>query len=103
MKHMDKRDHMTGMNRRDVLRVAVGGTAALTIATGGIAQAQTPERKGRIKQGICGFWRGKMPMERLFEECKRLGIVAMDFIKPEEWAELKKHGIVCSMTGSHGL
>lgn len=103
MERCDKRYSMTEITRRDVLRVATGGAAVLAASAGGVTQAEVIKRKGRIKQGICGFWRRKMSKEELYAQCKRLGIVAMDFISPKEWPELKDNGIVCSLTGSHSL
>jgi hydroxypyruvate isomerase len=94
------------MNRRDVL-TALASTAA-------IASAQTPPanriaRKGRIKQACFArcFTAGPngpaMPPDQMFPLAARLGAVGFDFLPPDQWPLLKKHGLIPTLATGGGI
>ena len=96
-----------GITRRTVLKRLTAGAA---LAAAGSAFAQTPPPaaaalKGRIRQGVCPGAFGKAPLSfaQKCEFCARIGIKGMDFIGAEEWPTLKKYGLICTLTRSHGL
>jgi sugar phosphate isomerase/epimerase len=92
------------MNRREILLSA----AAASIPGGlRLPLAKSGERtmlKGRIKQSIV-YWcfnaRGdKWDAEKTCTVAKELGVSAIEVIGPDQWATLKKHGLVCALAPS---
>jgi hydroxypyruvate isomerase len=86
------------MTRRQLL---VSG-AALPLA----AQTATPEkkqRKGRLKQGVCGgvFGRG-MSFEDQCKNAARLGVQVIDLVEPDRWATIEKYGLKPNMIPGGG-
>ncbi len=58
--------------------------------------------KGRIKQSVCRWCIGG-PLEKLAAYCAKIGIKSIELTGPDEWPILKKHGLICAMSGSHGI
>lgn len=86
------------MTRKDFLL-----SAALPAA----AMAQAPERKaqrkGRLKQGVCGGVFGRqMPFEERAKQAARLGAQCFDLQGPDNWPILKKYGLVPTMVSGGG-
>jgi len=91
------------MRRRDFLAaLAVSGAAAA-------ARAQAPvssPRKGRVKQALMrvNFGRDtKLSFDDMCREAARIGYVGFDLVGPEDWATLKKHGLICTMAPPMGV
>ena len=59
--------------------------------------------KGRINQSVSKWCFGKWSLDQLCEVSKGLGLKAIDLLGPSDFPTLKKHGLVCSMVGTHGL
>ena len=79
------------MNRREWLALCAAG-AAVAQDTGKV------QRKGRLKQGVCKgvFGRG-VQLEDMCKHAQRLGIVGIDLTPPQEFAMLKKYGLIPTM------
>jgi hydroxypyruvate isomerase len=99
------------ISRRGVLRGALAGGAALAMAPR-LAQAQAPAAalkttefitKGRLNQSVCHWCFGNMSVEALAKEAARIGLKGIDLVGPEHFETLKKHGLVGTMTPSHGI
>lgn len=95
--------------RRNVLRTAAG--AAALAALGPLADLSlAAELKGRIKQSVC-LWcyngymkKNNLTLDQFAAECVKLGIKSIELIGPgDQWATVKKHGLICAMTPSHGI
>lgn len=66
--------------------------------------AEVDGKKGRLKQSVCKWCFGKMSLEELCKEAVAMGMVGIDLLStPEEFATLKKYGLVCTMVSSHPL
>jgi hydroxypyruvate isomerase len=100
-----RNDRTFSPTRRSVLggaaAAAVAGIAAppLLAADGGGPVAT----KGNIRQSVCKWCYDKIPLEQLAIEGKKMGLVAIDLLGPNDFDTLKKHGLVCSMTNSHPI
>jgi len=104
--------HVPGSRRtrRELLQTAAAATAA-TAAGGWIGtrpvQAAAVERtagsSGRIKQSVCRWCYSKISLDDLCSAAKRLGLVGIDLLGPADFPTIKKHGLICTMTGSHPL
>lgn len=91
------------LTRRDVLMRGVLTAAAPLIIAGRAGAAPEPiRRKGNIKHSV-SKWCYRMPLEKLAEACVRLGISSIELLRPNAFATLKKHGLVCAMTSCNGI
>lgn len=98
-------------NRSSITRRTLMQSAAVAAAASGIVRpviADEPPQgsavsKGRIKQSVCRWCFGRIPLDELALEVKRMGLVGIDLLSPGEFEEIKRHGLVCTMTSSHGL
>ncbi|HEY4309802.1 MAG TPA: TIM barrel protein [Pirellulales bacterium] len=100
-----------GVSRRAWLSMsAATGVAAAALAT----QAQTPAtattddpewkiENGRIKQSVVQWCFNPMPLEDLARAAAAMGLKSVEIVAPTDWPILKKYGLVCAMTPSHGF
>lgn len=96
------------LDRRGFIKA--GSAASLAIGfSGGIAKGAQEDKaavgvkNGRIKQSVCKWCYKWSPMEEFAANAAKIGLKGMDLIDPKDWAILKKHGLVCSMSKSHGI
>jgi hydroxypyruvate isomerase len=82
------------MRRRDF--AAALALAGLVRTSG--ATAQTPPRKGRLKQSVtAGVFDPKMPFEDQCRLAADLGCAGFDLVQLQDWPVLKKYGLTPSM------
>jgi len=97
----------SGMTRRDMVAglatAAAGVTAVTHLAAPARAQGERGVKKGRIKQSVCQWCYGGVPFNDLAAHAARIGLVGFDLAGPDQWPALKKHGLVCTMTPTHGI
>lgn len=96
------------MRRRTAVKT-LAGTAAFGAALPWAQSATAAELKGRIKQSVC-LWcyngylkKNNMDLDAFAAYCAKLGLKSIELVKPEDWPTLKKHGLICAMTPSHGI
>jgi len=93
-------------DRRSVLKT-VGAGVASTLAVSGL-QADTPppgepyKVKGNIKQSICRWCYGKIPLEKLAEEAARMGYKSIELLDAKEYLQVKPFGLTCAMLKGTG-
>ena len=89
--------------RRDALKLAAAAAAApLALARRSAAAPEPIKRKGNIRHSV-SKWCYRMPLEKLAQECVRLGIPSIELLRPNAFPTLKKHGLVCAMVSTHGI
>ena len=92
------------MSRRSALRKIGGSAATLAVAaalprTSTAAEAGAAAKlKGNIRHSVCKWCYGKVPLDEFCEQAKAMGIEAVDLLGVNEFATLKKYGLVCAMT-----
>ena len=59
--------------------------------------------KGRIKQSVSRWCFNKIPFPEFVEACADMGLEAIELLRPEEFAVLKGHNLVCAMTSCGNL
>lgn len=96
------------MNRRRWLGAAAGLTAAgLCRGSGDGALAAAEDRpaatKGRLKQSVCYWCFDRIDLETFARSVAGMGIRSIELVPPERWPILKKHGLICALTSSHGF
>ena len=62
-----------------------------------------PIVRGRIRQAVCRWCFDKVPLAILARDVASMGYLGLDLVDPAEWGILKEHGLICTMTPSHGL
>ena len=91
-----------------MLRTLAGaaGTGALWLAN---PVSWAAELKGRIKQSVC-FWcyngylkQKNMDLDQFAAVCAEMGLKSIELLRPNQWPTLKKHGLICAITPSHGI
>jgi hydroxypyruvate isomerase len=56
-----------------------------------------PPQKRKLRQSVCRWIYGNVPLEEFCDKVAAMGITAVDLLTPNEWHIPKKHGLVCSM------
>jgi hydroxypyruvate isomerase len=85
-------------NRRTVVKAAgLGAMAAMTQPVAWVRGAEAAKAKGNIKQSVCRWCYGKIPLEKLAEEAKRIGYQSIELLTPEEFKVMKPLGLTCAM------
>lgn len=97
------------LHRRAALKrlggaLALGAAANLPYLTRAKdSQSSYRAKSGRINQSVI-FWCFKpMPVEELASHAAQMGIKSVELVTPDHWPMLKKLGLVCAMTPSHGF
>jgi hydroxypyruvate isomerase len=96
------------ITRRTMMARTAGVVGAFPILTTTDTQASDEisrvVKNGRIKQSICGgcLRKTKMTMEQQAAVAAKMGILGLDLVKPEDWAAVKKHGLVATMVPGAG-
>src|SRR5687767_6389185 len=91
---------MTAMSRREAL-----GTAALFAASAGSiggAGGQRAISKGRLKQSVCRWCYGKIPLPEFCKAVADMGLTAIDLLTEAEWPVAAQYGLICSMGSGAG-
>ncbi len=98
---------------------AAGATAITSLAAASAAAEEKPTAtrpqvdpnwkitNGRIKQSVVPWCFGRAPnpidVEALAVAAAAMGLKSVELTDPKNFPMLKKHGLVCAITGSHGF
>ncbi len=89
---------MSNISRRRLIQGTVAGTVLAYTSQSALSQADAPvQRKGRIHQSVCRWCYPKASLEDLCAYSARIGLKAVDLLKPEEYLIPQRYGLVCSM------
>ncbi len=94
-------------SRRNFIRnssiVAAGAVAG--VSTPGLAETEIKEcvTKGRINQSVSKWCYGKIPLDKFAPNCAKIGLKAIELLGPNSFDTLKKNGLACALTNTHGL
>src|SRR6267142_6676479 len=97
------------LNRRNALKRMGGGLALSAAATLPSVVRGTDEpqsytaKNGRIQQSVIHWCFKPMPVEELANHAARMGLKSVELVAPEYWPTLKKLGLICAITPSHGF
>src|SRR5437016_4908252 len=101
---------MSAISRRDALAAlagavslpAVGNRAANSSPTVLPSYRPTVRLAGRLKQSVCRWCYGKMPLEDLCREAKGMGLGSVEILGEEDWPTVKRLGLTCAMPNEIG-
>jgi hydroxypyruvate isomerase len=91
---------MTAMSRREAL-----STAAVFAAAGTLGASNGQNRavsKGRLKQSVCRWCYGKIPLPEFCKAVADMGLTAIDLLTEKEWPIAHEYGLICSMGSGAG-
>jgi hydroxypyruvate isomerase len=97
------------LNRRNALKRMGGGLALSAAATLPSVVRGTDEpqsytaKNGRIQQSVIHWCFKPMPVEELANHAARMGLKSVELVAPENWPTLKKLGLICAISPSHGF
>jgi hydroxypyruvate isomerase len=99
---------MKTMSRRKVIKRIAGAAATAAVVAphlGVTAEGRTFYKAGnnRINQSVVHWCFKPMSVEELAIEAARMGCKSVELVGPEHWTTLKKHGLMCAISGSHGF
>ena len=99
---------MKTMSRRKLIqRVAGAAVTAAVVAPRLSAAAEGGAlyraRNNRINQSVVHWCFKPMSVEELAVEAARMGCKSVELVGPEHWPTLRKHGMICAISGSHGF
>jgi hydroxypyruvate isomerase len=87
------------MNRKQALKQMAAGTMA-SFALPQIANSMNalPEDvNGNINHSVCQWCYNDIPLEKLCEASKEMGIKSIDLLNSTQWATAAKYGLTCAM------
>jgi hydroxypyruvate isomerase len=86
------------LTRRSALKAA--GAAALAATTPLAVHSETPAApNGNLKQSVCRWCYGRIPLEKLAVEVKKIGYLSLELLLPQEHKVVKQHGLTCAVLG----
>jgi hydroxypyruvate isomerase len=84
--------------------LALSAAATLPSITRGTDEPQVyAARNGRIQQSVIHWCFKPMPVEELANHAARMGLKSVELVAPEYWPTLKKLGLICAISPSHGF
>lgn len=90
--------NMARLDRRSAMKVAgVGALAAIGGPLPRIEAAVPAKADGHIKQSVCQWCYGAIPLEKLAAESKRIGYQSVELLTPEEVKKVQPLGLTCAV------
>jgi hydroxypyruvate isomerase len=87
-------------SRRSALLAGAAGVGALAAAARGADEP--PKVKGNIKQSVCRWCYGRIPLEKLAEAAKKMGFQSIELLSAKDVPVVKKFGLTCAMMNTAG-
>jgi hydroxypyruvate isomerase len=84
-------------SRRTVLKVATAGTIGTLVGSRAGAANETGKVQGNIKQSVCRWCYGSIPLDKLAAEVARIGYKSVELLTVEEFKTVKPFGLTCAM------
>ncbi|MBN2270389.1 MAG: sugar phosphate isomerase/epimerase [Sedimentisphaerales bacterium] len=109
MSIMQSKSSPTGLQNVSRRGILTAGAAFAAVATGlplpgaTAAAIEKVVKNGNIRQSVSRWCYSKIPLEKFCEICKKLGLVGIDLLNPDELPTVKKHGLIGTMLFSHSL
>ena len=91
------------LSRRTLIAGAASVAAAAAAPGSLTAQQERVIKNGRIRQSVCQWCFGRIPLEELAVAASAMGLESIEILGPEAFPTLQEHGLSCAMTNSHGI
>jgi len=99
----NKLSRRTFIRNTSLVTAGVVAGALSPKAVGAAAEVERIIKIGRINQSVCRWCYKKFWPDELCKIAKKMGIKAIDLLRPNDFPTVKKHGLVCSMVSTHSL
>jgi hydroxypyruvate isomerase len=83
-------------NRRSALKLTGAATVA-ALARQPARAADAPKVNGNIKQSVCRWCYGRIPLDKLAEAAAKIGYKSVELLGPEDVKVIKPYGLTCAM------
>jgi hydroxypyruvate isomerase len=93
----------SALQRLTTTAAAVGAASALPRIVAAEKSDFYTAKAGRIRQSVIYWCFKPMPVEELAQASAKMGIKSVELVPSEHWPLLKKLGLICAMTSSHGF
>lgn len=93
------------MNRKQALKT-IASTAIGTMVLPQIAKSMNAlpvDLKGNINHSVCQWCYDDIPLEKLCEASKAIGIKSIDLLNSTQWPVAQKYGLTCAMAYASDL
>jgi hydroxypyruvate isomerase len=93
------------VNRKQAIKT-IAASALGTVALPQISKSMNAlpaETKGNIHHSVCQWCYGDIPLEKLCEAAKEIGIQSIDLLNSSQWATAAKYGLTCAMAYASDL
>ena len=93
------------LDRRQLLAATAGISLAAgkSTAVGAESEAGFRANGSRIKQSVVHWCFKPMSVEQLARGAAAMGVQSVELVPPSDWATLKKYGLICAISSSHGF
>src|SRR5262245_5860327 len=83
--------------------ILLGASPALPVASDAKEETPAATAGGRIRQSVVQWCFKQMSVQELAAHAARMVLWSVELVRPEHWPKLKKLGLVCAITPSHGF
>lgn len=93
------------VKRRDALKGSLAATAAFVVSGQINAANAMDEEKlnGKINHSACRWCYSKIPLEKMADQAKDLGLKGIDLLSPDEWDVVTKRGLHVAISNGSSL
>ncbi|MCG3131449.1 MAG: hypothetical protein FLDDKLPJ_02241 [Phycisphaerae bacterium] len=86
-----------GLTRRGLLKSSAAAAAAFVPTSLAQSPPTSGTLKGRLKQSVCRWCYGKMPLEDLCRGAKEIGLKSVELLSENEWSVPSTFGLTCAV------
>src|SRR5215831_1120939 len=93
------------MNRKQAIKtIAATAFGSATLPQFAKSMNALPDNlKGNINHSVCQWCYNDIPLEKLCEAAKGMGIKSIDLLNPSQWATAIKYDLTCAMAYASDL
>lgn len=84
------------MNREEALKSIAGMAGAVILPSYSNAMDATPLKKN-INHSVCQWCYDDLPLEKLCEAARDMGIASIDLLRADQWSVAAQYGLTCAM------
>ncbi|MBL7863927.1 MAG: sugar phosphate isomerase/epimerase [Cyclobacteriaceae bacterium] len=85
------------MNRKQAIQSIAAGIAGTALLTKTGNAMQSPILKKNINHSVCQWCYSDIPLEKLCEAAREIGITSIDLLNAEQWSTAAKYQLTCAM------
>ncbi len=92
-----EQNHGTELSRRTVVAAAAAMAAGAAAGSGEAAEVERAVTRGNLRHSVC-LWCYRMKTAEMAPIARKLGLVGIDLVAPDDFPVLQEHGLLCTMT-----